>query len=484
MAGTFLQRSRHGTVWYFRRRIPDDLRPIVGHPYLVQSLRTEQRREAVIRARQLGVKTDTFFEELRTGMGKSRDTIRIDFALESFLDEFGKRTAKATDVQPGEHMDAAIAVAALQAQFDGAPLPVATTPAPREKPFGMRFEDAIEDYLSKIDVSISTKDTYRPRLAKAMSFFGADDDVRYIEKSRVAAYANHVKKTVPSYNGKRLEISQLLTLVNWMRDTYQWGADVSSRGLMPKRDTPDSQERDAFTMEQMKVLFRNAGAFREECPEKYWATLATAFLGCRVTELAQINLDQDLIQHEAGFWYIRIAITPESEGRGKVKVTKQSVKNLASWRLLPIHPALEAHGFIEFLLVQRAKGRNRRPFESKWKPAILEDKSSPDSVVGTHHHWGRPVIMWGSQEMGRLRKNGAVDDPEAKLGYFHSMRHTFSSLMVDAKIPFDVREAAIGHKYGGKDAERYAKLKENPKALLEQAFIPGLVKLSELLDEV
>ncbi len=149
MAGTFLQRSRHGTVWYFRRRIPDDLRSIVGHPYLVQSLRTEQRREAVIRARQLGVKTDTFFEELRSGMGKSRDTIRIDFALESFLDEFGKRTAKATDVQPGEHVDAAIAVAALQAQFDGAPLPVATTPAPMEKPFGMRFEDAIEDYLKQ-----------------------------------------------------------------------------------------------------------------------------------------------------------------------------------------------------------------------------------------------------------------------------------------------------------------------------------------------
>jgi len=359
--------------------------------------------------------------------------------------------------------------------------------APPSKPFGMRFEDAIEDYLSKIEVAIPTKDTYRPRLVKAMNFFGADTDIRYLGKAEIVNYATHIKKTVSSYNGKRLQISQLLTLVNWMRDTYQWGAEISNKSLLPKKDTPDSQERGAFTMEQMKVLFCNASRFRAKCPEKYWATVATAFLGCRVTELAQINLDQDLIQHEIGFWYIRIAETSEAEDRSAERVTRQSIKNLASWRLLPIHPTLDRHGFVEFLLVQQAKGRNRRPFESKWKPVVLEDKSTSENgaeKVDTHHHWGRPVIMWGSQEMARLRKSGAVDDPESKLAYFHSMRHTFSGLMVDAKIPFDVREAAVGHKYGGPEAERYAKLKENPLALLEQGFLPGLTKLGALLDEM
>jgi hypothetical protein len=66
MAGLFLQRSRHGTVFYFRRRVPDDLRAMVGHSYIVKSLSTEERRVAVIRARMFASKTDALFNEWRT----------------------------------------------------------------------------------------------------------------------------------------------------------------------------------------------------------------------------------------------------------------------------------------------------------------------------------------------------------------------------------------------------------------------------------
>ena len=499
MAGAFLQRSRHGTVWYFRRRTPDDLRQIIGHPYLVKSLRTEQRREAIILARCLGVRTDTLFEKLRSSMGKDVGAIRTDFS-EEWLTEFEihgikvKVASKISDVQPGEEEAAASyanqtrnrAITDAISNAIGTQRLATHLPLPAEKPFGMRFEDAIEDFLSKISVSIPTKKTYRPRLTKAMEFFGADTDMRYVDKSVIVGYAAYVKKTVPTYNGKRLQISLFLTLVNWLRDTYQWGGEISNRNLAPKKEAPDSKDRDAFTLGQMKVLFGNVQRFRAKCPEKYWATVAIAFLGCRITELAQLNLDQDLLRDEEGFWFIRIAETTEDDLGGNGRVKKQSVKNIASWRMLPIHPALERHGFVEFLLAQKAKGSNRRPFESNWKPLILEDKSSSGSADGcsvTHHHWGRPVISWARYEFAKLRKTEAFSDPEGKLGYFHSMRHTFERLMVDAKIAFDVREAAVGHQYGGPDAERYAKLKENPQALLEQAFLPGLVKLAPLLND-
>lgn len=41
MAGDFIQRSRHGTVFYFRRRVPVDLRPRLRRFHLYASLRTE-----------------------------------------------------------------------------------------------------------------------------------------------------------------------------------------------------------------------------------------------------------------------------------------------------------------------------------------------------------------------------------------------------------------------------------------------------------
>ena len=485
MAGKFLQRSRHGTVWYFRRRIPDELRIALGHPYFVRSLHTEKRSEAVKLARQFAVRTDTLFGQLREIMGKNRETIRADYSLEISLDELGRKWAKATDIAAGEHVDAALAVAALQSHFDGVPLPSMPTPAP-SKPFGMRFADAIEDYLSKIDVSIATKNTYRPLLNRAMKFFGEDADVRYLEKPQIQSYVTWVKKEDLPYNTKRVRISQVVTFVNWMRDSYTWGADISNRNLAPKKVTVDSKSRDAFTLKQMKALFDNAGRFRVKCPEKYWATVATAFLGCRITELAQINLDKDLFQHDEGFWYIRIAETREEETGGAGRVSTQSVKNLASWRMLPIHPALERHGFIDFLIDQRAIGPNRRPFQSKWKPEIIKDQhpgEGAEIMADTRLHWGRPAIMWGSQELRRLRKTEIFYDPEGKLAYYHSMRHTFSGVMVDEKVSFDIREAAIGHEYGGKDAETYSKIKSNPKASLEQAFLPGLVKIAALLEE-
>lgn len=507
MAGTFLQRSRHATVWYFRRRVPDDLRSVVGHPYLVKSLGTEARKEAVVRARVFCTQSDDLFNLLRAMSEKELAELAAAVreaekherksCVEKLVIQAKEKIRRKieSDEHEQELLDQHIGflrekrVERLQTQNDTlqATLDKALSlpQVPPSQPFGMRFEDAIDDYLSKIDVSVATKKTYRPRLNGAMKFFGADTDIRYIEKSRITAYANHVKATSDNYNGKRLEISQLLTLVNWMRDTYEWGTDISSRGLMPKRETPDSDERDSFTFEQLRVLFDNAKRYKQTCPEKYWATLAMTFFGCRITELAQINLDHDLIQHEDGFWYISITETVEEDESGG-RINMQSVKNIASWRLLPIHPALEKHGFVEFLLAQKAKGDDRRPFESKWRPILLEDETvttEGGSKAKPRLHWGRAAITWGSQELGRLRKKAAISDPEGKLGYFHSMRHSFEQLLIDATVPFDLREASKGHQYGGKDTERYAKLKKNPKALLEQAFIPGLVKLSELLDE-
>lgn len=465
MAGTFLQRSRHGTVFYFRRRVPDVLRAIVGRPYLVKSLATEQRRDAIIRARALASKTDALFNEWRN-MAK-KDALRIDFALELTIDDLGRQFAKATDVKPGEETSAAIGVATLQAHLDGKPLPM-QAPITLERPFGMTFADAIERYLDTSDAKSTSKSVYRSRLEHAQGHFGSDRDIRYIEIADLKDYKAFTIKTIGNVSTQGINIRQMVTFLNYMRHDQTWGSPLTTKNLIPKKETEDSEDRDSFTLEQLLAVFQFAAKFKDKEPAKYWATVAIAFTGCRIAELAQMNLKSDLHQDKSGVWFINVDQTKDSDG-----IIRKSLKNNSSKRKLPIHSALVKHGFIDYLRQQEAAGLTR-PFENQWPVVTLHGQFL----------WGKSPTNWGSYEMRKLRKIGVLDDSEGKLSYFHSMRHTFSGEMTSAGIPIDLREAAMGHKYGSKDAERYAKAKQNPEMLSRLAYEPGLVKIAELLDRL
>src|SRR5688500_13174296 len=89
MAGNFLERSRHGTVFYFRRRVPLDLVDRVGKRHIYVTLRTHERRTALLRARVLAVQTDRAFEEMRK---QQRDwTVRESFPTEGPAKTTGER---------------------------------------------------------------------------------------------------------------------------------------------------------------------------------------------------------------------------------------------------------------------------------------------------------------------------------------------------------------------------------------------------------
>ena len=65
MAGSFLQKSRHGTVYYFRRKIPNDLRGIIGRPQVYISLNTQNRVDALLAARRMAAQFDGLFAMIR-----------------------------------------------------------------------------------------------------------------------------------------------------------------------------------------------------------------------------------------------------------------------------------------------------------------------------------------------------------------------------------------------------------------------------------
>ena len=65
MSACYLKRSRHGTVFYFRRRVPRDLVGLLSRSHVVVSLRMADREGAVRAARQLAAATDRLFDRLR-----------------------------------------------------------------------------------------------------------------------------------------------------------------------------------------------------------------------------------------------------------------------------------------------------------------------------------------------------------------------------------------------------------------------------------
>ncbi|MDB5796602.1 MAG: hypothetical protein JWP36_504 [Paucimonas sp.] len=74
---------------------------------------------------------------------------------------------------------------------------------------------------------------------------------------------------------------------------------------------------------------------------------------------------------------------------------------------------------------------------------------------------------------------GTVLSPRSN---FHSMRHTFKGMLVDASISMEFSEAMAGKRYADPDAEPYDNLKLNYR----QLFKEDIEKLSvpvKLLDE-
>lgn len=83
MARNFLTRSRHGTIYYFRLRVPDDLLTTVQQPFLIRSLGTSERSQAIILARAYAAQTDIAFTQLRTMSDKK-------LTAQELLDNFAK----------------------------------------------------------------------------------------------------------------------------------------------------------------------------------------------------------------------------------------------------------------------------------------------------------------------------------------------------------------------------------------------------------
>jgi integrase len=466
MAGDFIQRSRHGTVFYFRRRVPVDLRPRLGRLHLYASLRTELLAEAKCRARALAAATDRLFTEMRYMQGDDKDKlVQSDYGLTLDFDDLGRPRVKLTDLKPGEEASAEDLAKRFLGVAKRATPAVNTSTSPT-------VAEAMAAVLADSGIKPNTVKEYRRAFRVFGEFVGPETRLEDIPQERFAEFADHVRtRTEWAAKTQSFHITAAQRLFTFYESRNSAVPKISSKGLKPKRLRPAGLDREAFTLAELKVLFTNAAKYRKDQPHKWWATVAPAFLGCRIEELAQAHLGVDIFLDSSGCWVLKIdesLMVPEDESESSPK----SVKSFAGWRKVPLHPALVDAGFIDYIERERKFGAVT-PFGRHWRAYI-------DRETGGVKH-SKYLGKWGGRELDKLQAAGLL-----RLGNFtynHSLRHSFVTILAKAGVSEEWRAALAGQAYGGINSAVYNKAREDVTASLP-IVTAGLADLATVLGSV
>jgi hypothetical protein len=126
--------------------------------------------------------------------------------------------------------------------------------------------EAIPEYFSKWQTKAQTKATYRSKLDHAPKFFGDLKCMLTIDQADFVGYCDHVSATVPNITSQGHYMTTVPTFLNWFRVREADLPALTTKTLVPKRDSPESDDRDAFTLEQIGMVFENAKQYRMEQP--------------------------------------------------------------------------------------------------------------------------------------------------------------------------------------------------------------------------
>lgn len=138
-----------------------------------------------------------------------------------------------------------------------------------------------------------------------------------------------------------------------------------------------------------------------------WAPWVSAYTGARIAEICQLRSED--VKEIGGVWCIALA------------AEAGSLKNANSERIVPIHPALEAEGFLKF-----AASAPAGPLFSQLKP----DRFGSRGGTGT-----KVISRW-------IRSLGITDK---RISPSHSWRHRLKTLGRRYSLAVDILNAMTGH---------------------------------------
>ena len=214
-------------------------------------------------------------------------------------------------------------------------------------------------------------------------------------------------------------IANHLTII---KTFFRWAARNKRISTNPAADVDYKVKRDpnedrlSFTDEDARRIL--LAARKEKEAHKRWAPWLAAFTGARVDEICGAMVRD--VGVENGIHFIRVDPANREQGG--------SVKNRASIRSVPLHPAIISEGFLKYV-------------ESLPKDGPLFPKVTPDRFGKRGGNGQKTIGRWVREKVGITDKRKAPN---------HSWRHRFADECRKAGVPRDVRFTLDGH--AGTDA--------------------------------
>lgn len=457
-------------MYWLRKRVPDDLRDLLGKREEKRSLKTKNAAEAKARLSQALVELEAKWANLKRGPVSLTEVQAHELAAPVF-----DRWIQIHKYNPSEQRiwNTEIGVEGVWGP-EPSVYPAHLIPAYlRVQGLQERCFETADELLAKAGLSVDG--ISRKRLARAVSaaMHRASLELEHMALGgpAVSARKSSALSQFPSQPHRGVPLRELLdgwakektpgkkTLYDWTRvvghleqflghsdagrlksfDLNQWKAALIDRGLRPKtiRDGRIAPLRAILqwgvdndrltTNPAARVILgvkQNAGdrkrgytdeearkillaARKQRAVSLRWLPWLSAYTGARIAELSQLRKED--VSKVEGVWCIRIA--PEAG----------SIKTVSSERLVPVHTALIKEGLLDFV----GSSKSGPLF-----PSLKLDKFGARGGTGT-----KILGRW-------IRSLGIVD---RRISPNHSWRHRFKTLSRRYGLASDIVDVIVGH---------------------------------------
>ncbi len=437
--------------FYFRMKVPQELRSVLQKREIKKSLKTENKQRASRLAAIYAIRCQDMFDAL-----KGRDMTKFPFTTicvdeaQPFADgtyrlrystdpRFPEAEERAVNqiIDRLETQAAALKAASSPVFTELAPEP-APAPAPQKvsSPGDIRLSEAIRIYSTTI--GYTWKDRYKRSIMltfdilieiignKMVSDITDIDGVTYFDTlQKIPTHRSNtgdlkdqpilkILTDDPEKAFKRRTVNRhivcVTSLFDWMRGRYPCVTYNPFKAHKVARSSLPTADRDKFDDEELTRLF-NDTVFTEldfDAPSDYWLPLIGLYTGMRENEISQLDVADITCIH--GVWMFHV--TNDAGKPLKTKDQKKSVKSLASKRYVPIHLELFSFGLEALIAARKSEGEIRLFPELPYKNGSFSYKASKDF-----------------KRMRRRHGLGLGKD-------FHSFRHTVATALDRAGLGY------------------------------------------------
>lgn len=468
--------SQRGSVYYFRRVVPDDLKPILGKQEIMKSLRTKDRETAKRLIPVEVIASDRLFDDARKTAAAGKGGAKAGPSKAAVQREaivWESDPASEDHESEIEALEPIMDALAEGREVDASPADIARAgrllvlheremgDIERQRLIGRMLgrgsaiqNQAVDCDGDKADAGPDLHDIFdkwkaegskRPKtiaMVKATASLFNDRmgtlPVGQMTKSHIIDFKNKLMGEGNSIANVNIRLSHISLLLGWAARNDIVPFNVAVGTSIPNPQSKKSR-RKPFKLPELQAIFGSPVFADGDRPAAgkgeaaYWIPTIAIYTGARVREIAQLRYG-DVRQVEYAdsegqmlkAWFLNIAEDTDDDG------VETAIKTDASERLVPVHPKLIELGLIEY--VQGLKSKKGRIF-----PLLPVDV------------YGNPAAKWGEWFSKYLRTVCGVTD---KRMTFHSFRHSFKDYARDARIEEGIQRQLMGHE-GGDVADAY-----------------------------